>query len=59
MMQETDEPPQMQRDFNMQVRISKFELMMLDDICAAYGLKRTDAIRRLIRDDWLSLTMKD
>ena len=54
MIYDIDDDPKTVREFNLQVRLNQFELNMLDDICAAYGLKRTDVIRRLIRDDWMT-----
>ena len=44
------------RDINLQIRLNGFENSMLNDLAEAYGLKRTDVIRRLIRDEWMSLT---
>lgn len=55
MIYDIDDDPRTIREFNLQVRLNQFELNMLDDICAAYGLKRTDVIRRLIRDEWMTL----
>ena len=52
MIYDTDDDPRTVREFHLQVRLNDYELKMLDDLCAAYGLKRTDTIRRLIRDDW-------
>ena len=54
MIYDIDDDPRTVREFNLQVRLNQFELNMLDDICAAYGLKRTDVIRRLIRDEWMT-----
>lgn len=54
MIYDIDDDPKTVREFNLQVRLNQFELNMLDDICAAYGLKRTDVIRRLIRDEWMT-----
>ena len=56
MTENYDEPPRIAREINLQVRLNGFESNMLQDLAEAYGLKRTDVIRRLIRDDWLSLT---
>ena len=50
------EEPKVRRDINLQIRLNGFESNMLQDLAEAYGLKRTDVIRRLIRDDWMSLT---
>ena len=54
MIYDIDDDPKTVREFNLQVRLNQFELNILDDICAAYGLKRTDVIRRLIRDEWMT-----
>ena len=54
MIYDIDDDPKTVREFNLQVRLNQFELNMLDDICAAYGLKRTDVIRRLIHDEWMT-----
>ena len=54
MIYDIDDDPKTIREFNLQVRLNQFELNMLDDVCAAYGLKRTDVIRRLIRDEWMT-----
>ena len=43
------------RSVNLQVRLNEKEYEMLDILCAAYGIKRTDVIRKLIRDDWETL----
>ena len=43
------------RGINIQVRLNEKEYEMLDILCAAYGLRRTDVIRKLIRDDWETL----
>jgi hypothetical protein len=43
------------RTVNLQVRLNEKEYEMLDILCAAYGIKRTDVIRKLIRDDWETL----
>ena len=43
------------RDINLQIRLNGRELEMLEILCAAYGLKRTDVIRKLIREDWETL----
>ena len=43
------------RDINLQIRLNEREFDMLNIICAAYGLKRTDVIRKLIREDWETL----
>lgn len=51
-----EEPPRIARDINLQIRLNEFENNMLSDLAEAYGLKRTDVIRRLIRDEWMSLT---
>ena len=51
-----DEQPRIARDINLQIRLNEFENNMLSDLAEAYGLKRTDVIRRLIRDEWMSLT---
>ena len=51
-----DEPPGIARDINLQIRLNEFENNMINDLAEAYGLKRTDVIRRLIRDEWMSLT---
>ena len=40
------------RDINLQIRLNEREFDMLNVLCAAYGLKRTDVIRKLIREDW-------
>lgn len=40
------------RDINLQIRLNDREFDMLNVLCAAYGLKRTDVIRKLIREDW-------
>jgi len=57
MMEEYEiEEPKIRRDINLQIRLNGFESNMLQDLAEAYGLKRTDVIRRLIRDDWMSLT---
>lgn len=40
------------RDINLQIRLNTREFEMLEILCAAYGLKRTDVIRKLIREDW-------
>lgn len=50
------EEPRYAREINLQVRINEFEYNMLQDLAEAYSLKRTDVIRRLIRDEWMSLT---
>ena len=51
-----DEQPRIARDINLQIRLNEFENKMINDLAEAYGLKRTDVIRRLIRDEWMSLT---
>ena len=51
-----DEQPRIARDINLQIRLNEFENNMINDLAEAYGLKRTDVIRRLIRDEWMSLT---
>lgn len=51
-----EEQPRIAREINLQIRLNGFENNMLNDLAEAYGLKRTDVIRRLIRDDWMSLT---
>lgn len=51
-----EEQPRIARDINLQIRLNEFENNMLSDLAEAYGLKRTDVIRRLIRDEWMSLT---
>lgn len=43
------------RGINIQVRLNEKEYEMLDILCATYGLRRTDVIRKLIRDDWETL----
>lgn len=43
------------RDINLQIRLNDREFDMLNILCAAYGLKRTDVIRKLIREDWETL----
>ena len=43
------------RDINLQIRLNDREFEMLEILCAAYGLKRTDVIRKLIREDWETL----
>jgi len=42
------------RDINLQIRLNESEFNMLQDLSAAYGLKKTDVIRRLIREDWMT-----
>lgn len=42
------------RDINLQIRLNESEFNMLQELSAAYGLKRTDVIRRLIREDWIT-----
>ena len=56
MTENYEEPPRVAREINLQIRLNGFENNMLNDLAEAYGLKRTDVIRRLIRDDWMSLT---
>ena len=56
MTENYEEPPRIAREINLQIRLNGFENSMLNDLAEAYGLKRTDVIRRLIRDDWMSLT---
>ena len=56
MTENYDEPLRISREINLQIRLNGFENNMLNDLAEAYGLKRTDVIRRLIRDDWMSLT---
>lgn len=51
-----EEQPRIARDINLQIRLNEFENNMINDLAEAYGLKRTDVIRRLIRDEWMSLT---
>ena len=43
------------RGINLQIRLNDREFDMLNVLCAAYGLKRTDVIRKLIREDWETL----
>ena len=43
------------RDINLQIRLNEREFDMLNILCTAYGLKRTDVIRKLIREDWETL----
>lgn len=43
------------RDINLQIRLNDRELDMLNILCETYGLKRTDVIRKLIREDWETL----
>ena len=43
------------RDINLQIRLNEREFYMLNILCASYGLKRTDVIRKLIREDWETL----
>ena len=52
MIYDIGDDPKTVREFHLQVRLNDYELNMLDQLCAAYGLERTDVIRRLIRDDW-------
>jgi hypothetical protein len=40
------------RNINVQIRLNEKEYKMLDMLSAAYGLKKNDVIRKLIRDDW-------
>lgn len=40
------------RDINLQIRLNESENKMLEELTFAYGLKRTDVIRKLIREDW-------
>ena len=40
------------RDINLQIRLNDREFDMLNRLCVSYGLKRTDVIRKLIREDW-------
>ena len=40
------------RDINLQIKLNEREFDMLNVLCEAYGLKRTDVIRKLIREDW-------
>ena len=40
------------RDINLQIRLNDREFDMLNVLSEAYGLKRTDVIRKLIREDW-------
>ena len=49
-----DEQPRIARDINLQIRLNEFENNMINDLAEAYGLKRTDVIRRLIRDEWMT-----
>ena len=56
MIENCEEQPRVAREINLQIRLNGFENNMLNDLAEAYGLKRTDVIRRLIRDDWMSLT---
>ena len=51
-----EEQSRIARDINLQIRLNEFENNMINDLAEAYGLKRTDVIRRLIRDEWMSLT---
>ena len=55
-MMTEDDQPRIARTINLQIRLNEFENNMLSDVAEAYGLKRTDVIRRLIRDEWMSLT---
>ena len=43
------------RDINLQIRLNESENKMLEELTFAYGLKRTDVIRKLIREDWETL----
>ena len=43
------------RDINLQVMINETEFNMLQEVAVALGMKRTEAIRRLIRQEWESL----
>ena len=43
------------RDINLQIRLNDREIDMLNILCLTYGLKRTDVIRKLIREDWETL----
>lgn len=56
MTENYEEQPRIARDINLQIRLNEFENNMINDLAEAYGLKRTDVIRRLIRDEWMSLT---
>ena len=40
------------REINLQIRLNESENKMLEELTFAYGLKRTDVIRKLIREDW-------
>lgn len=51
-----EDQPRIAREINLQIRLNEFENNMINDLAEAYGLKRTDVIRRLIRDEWMSLT---
>ena len=50
-----DDQPRIARDINLQIRLNEFENNMINDLAEAYGLKRTDVIRKLIREDWETL----
>ena len=52
---EKDNMSDMIRDINLQIRLNEREFEMLEILCATYGLKRTDVIRKLIREDWETL----
>ena len=52
---EKDNMSDMIRDINLQIRLNGREFEMLEILCATYGLKRTDVIRKLIREDWETL----
>lgn len=52
---EKDMMSDMVRDINLQIRLNEREFEMLQILCATYGLKRTDVIRKLIREDWETL----
>ena len=55
MTENYEEPPKIAREINLQIRLNEFEYNMLRDLTLVYGLKRTDVIRRLIRDDWMTI----
>ena len=40
------------RGIQVQLRLNIKEINMLDDLCSNYGLRRSEVIRRLIREDW-------
>ena len=43
------------RNINVQIRLNEKEYEMLEILTTAYGLKKNDVIRKLIRDDWQTL----